>query len=278
MDLFYPPVCFLCNELKENSEPFCEDCAAKLTTPDGMYCQRCGGKRVPLYYETFRCRRCRTLSFRFRKVIVLGEYEDELRTLILRMKTDQSGLLARSVVRLLARQRAAELREAAAELIVPVPMYWHRRLMRGVNSPDFMAEELGNILNIPVAKHLVRRVRPTDLQYMLSARNRKSNVVGAFALNQQNHFLSRFVNHWSKSWLKNWLKMEFGQLEPNPVGKNILLVDDIFTTGSTCNEVAKILRQAGVRNITVCALARAVGFYQKYRDDLFEKLAKKRRN
>jgi ComF family protein len=254
LDLFCPPVCPLCNGLKESGEPFCKLCAAKLVTPNGMFCRRCGGKRFSQIRETAGCMRCRTTEFRFRRVIVLGEYEAELRSIVLRMKTERSGFLARAAAELLALRRNAELREAAPDLIVPVPMYRMRRWWRGINSPDFLAEELGRILNVPVNERLVYRTRPTDLQYMLSARNRSTNVAGAFALRHSMPKLSE---------------------------KSVLLVDDIFTTGSTCNEVAGVLRRAGVRNITVCAVARAEGFYSKYRANLLENLAReeeKKRN
>ncbi|MDR0608804.1 MAG: double zinc ribbon domain-containing protein [Planctomycetaceae bacterium] len=286
-DLFFPLVCPFCNEIMESHDLFCESCTAKLVTPAGMFCKRCGGKRLASNRKTFGCSRCRTTRFRFRRVIVLGEYEAELRELVLRMKTDRSGFWARTVAQLLVRQRSEELGEAKPDLIIPVPMYWWRRLSRGVNSPDILASELGHILNVPVASKLVRRIRPTDLQYTLSARNRNSNVVNAFAINQHqnrlkfflNNLLSRLLNRWCgdcwKSWLTKRLAMRLSLGYGDLSGKNVLLVDDIFTTGSTCNAVAKVLRRAGVRSITVCAFARAVGFYTQRRANLLENLAKK---
>jgi ComF family protein len=269
LDLFFPPVCPLCNELMKSAEPFCEECIAKLTTPDGMFCKRCGGKHPPHSRNIWGCSRCRTTKFRFHRVIVLGEYEAELRELILRMKTDRSGFLARTVTQLLARQRAEEFHKMKPDLIIPVPMYWFRRWSRGVNSPDILAEELGRILQIPVASKLVRRIRPTEVQYVLSAHNRAGNVANAFALKKQNR-LKSFLTKWSKSGLRHLFR-----IYPDLSGKNVLLVDDIFTTGSTCNEIAKVLRKAGVRSITVCAFARAVGYYTQRRANLLENLAKK---
>ncbi|MDR2438896.1 MAG: ComF family protein [Planctomycetaceae bacterium] len=279
LDLFFPPVCPLCNELMKSNEPFCETCAAKLTTPEGMFCKRCGGKCKPYHRNTLGCSRCRTLTFRFHRVIVLGEYEAELRELILRMKTDQSGFLARTVTQLLVRQRIKEFHEIQIDLIIPVPMYWFRRWTRGVNSPDILAEELGRILNVPVAPKLVQRIRPTEVQYLLSAHHRASNVANAFALKKQNNWLNNRLKNGLSYLLSSWLRVEPNTKEkqyyPDLTGKNILLVDDIFTTGSTCNEVAKVLYQAGVRGITVCTFARAVGFYAQRRANLLENLDKK---
>jgi predicted amidophosphoribosyltransferase len=106
---------------------------------------------------------------------------------------------------------------------------------------------------------------------MLSAHNRSTNVANAFALNKHQNRLKI----WWSSWLNRWFKIGTGQYFPDLSGKNVLLVDDIFTTGSTCNEIAKVLRKAGVRRITVCTFARAVGFYTQHRTNLLENLAKK---
>jgi len=153
------------------------------------------------------------------------------------MKTDRTGVLSIAAAKALAIYRRADLESAGADYIVPIPMHRFRRWERGVNSPDLLAEELGRQLKIPVVRYLVRRIRQTDLQYTLSQKGRVENVAGAFALRSPRFYFAR-----------------------TPIaGKNVLLVDDIFTTGSTCNEVAKVLLAGGVKTVTVAALARAAG-------------------
>ena len=156
------------------------------------------------------------------------------------MKTDKTGVLSTAAAKTLTLYRRTELESADADYIVPIPMHRLRRWERGVNSPDLLAEELGRQLKISVVRHFVWRIRQTDLQYTLSHRGRTENVAGAFALRS-----TRF-------WFAG----------PPLSGKNVLLVDDILTTGSTCNEVAKILLAAGVKTVTVAALARAAGANQ----------------
>jgi len=245
LDLLCPPICPVCNDVIEGStEPFCPTCIQKIVTPVGQFCHRCGGRRfvAPNNNNADGCARCRTTKFRFKRVISLGEYESDLRMLVLRMKTDRTGILAISTARMLAISRRAELESVQADFVVPVPMHRLRREDRGVNSPDLLAEELARQLKVPFVRHFLQRVRRTDLQYTLSNQARAENVSDAFAL--------RPPGLWKK----------LGHLAGIPLtGKNIILVDDILTTGATCNEIAKVLLSAGANAVTVATLARAEG-------------------
>ena len=197
--------------------------------------------------NTNECSRCRTTPYRFKRVIALGEYEYDLRVFVLRMKIDRTGILAFSAARTLTQYRRSELENVCADYIVPVPMHRLRRADREVNSPDLLAEELGRQLKIPVAHHFVQRIRPTDLQHTLSGRERRENVAGAFALSPRGL----------------WGRFGFRRFPLSIADKNVLLIDDILTTGSTCNEVTKVLLSAGARSVTVAVLARAEGDYHQ---------------
>ena len=259
LDLLCPPICPVCSEVIENSNlagtpclvgtPFCPTCIQKIVTPVGQFCFRCGGRRfvAPNSNNTDGCVRCRTATFRFKRVIVLGEYVSNLRTLVLKMKTDRTGMLAIATARMLTASRRAELESVQADYVVPVPMHRLRREDRGVNSPDLLAEELARQLQVPFVRHLLRRVRQTDLQYTLSWQARAENVSDAFAL--------RPPGYWQKLLAK--VRGRSAAQFPDLVGKNVLLVDDILTTGATCNEIAKVLLSAGVNTVTVAAVARA---------------------
>ena len=252
LDLLCPPVCPVCGGIHEDSvEPFCPACIQKSVIPAGHFCHRCGGRRFisPNNNDADRCSRCRTADFRFKRAIALGEYEGDLRQLVLRMKTDRTGILAIAAAQMLALSRRSELDSVQADCVVPVPMHCWRQEDRGVNSPDTLAEELARHLKIPFARHLIQRVRRTDLQYTLSRHARTENVQGAFAL--------RPPGLWQKLLLKN--RGQFAVQSPNLTGKTIILVDDILTTGATCNEVTKVLLSAGVRSVTVTVLSRAEG-------------------
>jgi predicted amidophosphoribosyltransferase len=258
LDLLCPPVCPICGKVTEspaeNGELICSACLQKIVTPEGKFCRRCGGRRFVVLDNLNECPRCRTTTFRFKRVIALGEYENDLRLLVLRMKIDRTGILAISAAKALATHRRNDLENAEADYIVPVSMHHLRRLDRGVNSPDTIADELGQRLKIPVVRYLVRRTRSTDLQYTLSRRARAENVADAFTLSPP--------TLWER--LSCRFRLAGTPLSGTPIrqailGKNILLVDDILTTGSTCNAITKVLLAAGVRSVTVAVLARAEG-------------------
>ncbi|MDR1925746.1 MAG: ComF family protein [Planctomycetaceae bacterium] len=269
LDVFFPPLCPLCGVLLSDEQlridgesvsgddsgvgifggilsflfgsfwlplPPCPRCASLLATPSELVCPRCCAKRQLSDLGRSECGRCHGLVFRFDRAVVLGEYEKDLRSIVLRMKTDKSGFLARAVTMLLLSERRRML-SGKFDLIIPVPSHRKRRWWRGVNSPDLIAGELGRKLGVLVQTDIVKRVGETALQYHLSDRARRRNVEGAFAI---------------KDAKKNLLK-----------GKRILLIDDILTTGATCNEITKILKKAGAKKITVCAIARAVGTFNK---------------
>ncbi|MDR2644176.1 MAG: ComF family protein [Planctomycetaceae bacterium] len=246
LNIFFPPLCPICGTFMPAgwSSVFrrglfgwspllpCVNCVSLLVTPEKYICPRCGGVRKRFDFDKPDCNRCRNLIFKFRRAIVLGEYEGELRSIVLRMKTDKSGFYARTLSALLLRDRSKFL-DGLFDLVVPVPIHRKRRWWRGVNSPDLIANEISRGLQIPVSLDAIKRTKETTLQFHLSDQARLQNVTGAFAINPKRMKLLK--------------------------GKRILLIDDILTTGATCNEISKLLKKAGAKNITVCAIARAVG-------------------
>lgn len=148
---------------------------------------------------------------------------------MLRMKRPRGQPLSAAMARLLALRRGPQLAELGADLIVPVPMHWARRLGRGVNGPETLAECLARLLGIPVRRRVLSRSRNTLPQASLRRSERFRNVRGAFRVRAGYH------------------------LE----GRRVLLVDDILTTGATCSEAAKTLKQAGATMVAAAVVARA---------------------
>ena len=106
------------------------------------------------------------------------------------------------------------------EAVVPVPLHSSRRRKRGFNQAELLARELGRRMQIPVYARAVFRIRNTRPQKQLDGRERQENLKGAFAV--------------SKRW---------------NCPKSVLLVDDIYTTGSTIHRIAGLLKKAGVQKV-----------------------------
>jgi ComF family protein len=135
--------------------------------------------------------------------------------------------LARPLAELM-RRRGGELL-AEADCVVPVPLHWRREYARGFNQ----ARELCRYLELPVVEALVR-TRHTRAQVELAAERRRTNVAGAF----------RERRGWRRA--------------PEVYGRNVLLVDDVSTTGATLESCARVLRQCGASSVFALTAARAV--------------------
>lgn len=154
-----------------------------------------------------------------------------MRDVVLKIKHAWYEPLAMTMGRLLA-QRIAELPlPARPDLIVPVPMHWLRRLARGTNAAQTLAETLAGELSIPMGGDLVRYRRLTARQSSLPASERRENVRGAYAVSSAYDIR----------------------------GATILVVDDVITTAATCDEAARVLRRAGAERVFAAAVARAGG-------------------
>lgn len=270
LELLYPSRCmrcerFLCESRLEEEEHrgvfLCEECLKEIVPPHGKtFCPLCGcfflgstdispkhtpsGETVPGVTPApsrKRCVHCPKQGFLFSQVIPLGEYEFTLRDAILEMKEERSGFQATHFSRLLFQLRRSQLEDFSPELILPVPMHFSRRFSRGVNSPEHIAETLGKSLNVSVYKDVIMRKKATKPQFSLNPEQRAKNVSGVFGLRTRS-FRSRFLS--------------------DPIrtiaGKRVLLVDDILTTGTTANEISRVLLQHGAAEIAVTVLGKSL--------------------
>jgi ComF family protein len=174
----------------------------------------------PLDHEG-RCALCRSGLRGFDAAYAFGAYEGALRKLIHLFKYGRMRTLARPLGGLLTR---ALPRDESFDAIVPVPLYWRRRLQRGFNQAELLARGISRSTGIPVARAL-RRVQATPTQAGLSNSARRRNVAAAF--------VSR-----------------------NAAGQRILLIDDVLTTGSTATACANALKRAGAKRVALLTVAR----------------------
>ena len=168
-----------------------------------------------------RCALCRGGLRGFDAAYSFGAYEGVLRELIHLYKYGKIRTLAQPLSALLVR---ALPRDEAFDAMVPVPLYWRRRLRRGFNQAELLARGVALRTGIPVSTAL-GRVRPTPAQAGLSNSARRQNMSQAFRAR-------------------------------NVKGKRILLIDDVMTTGATAAACAIALKQAGARRVALLTVAR----------------------
>lgn len=231
LHLVYPGVCGVCGRLlPPDLGDFCAICAEGLSADPHPICPRCAGTVGPFAQTTRGCPACRARTFHFERAVRLGPYEGLLREVVLRLKHVSGEPLAELMGALWARRRDPELAALGAEVVVPVPLHWWRRLGRGYNQSEALARSLAGVLGLPCRPRWLRRVRPTPRQTGQTPAGRWLNVRGAFRCPR-----------------------------PQPVkGRTVLLVDDVLTTGGTCSEAARALREAGAARVHAAVLARSV--------------------
>jgi ComF family protein len=230
LGLVLPPRCVWClrDDFEFASGPMlCDECQSTLIGKPAFRCPRCG-VALPSGEAHF-CAGCHDRRPRFDRVVPLGSYTDQLRDCVLQLKGPGHEALAAALGQLLAERHAAAFNELKADVVLAVPMHWTRRLMRRANNAELLAAALARRLRVPYYHRGLRRVRNTRKQGPMLRTERLLNVRGAFRLHSE---------------------LDLRE-------KNVIVVDDVLTTGATCNEVAKVLRREGAAEVTVAVLARA---------------------
>jgi ComF family protein len=240
--LLFPPRCACCQE--DLPGPLgevllCEACREQLAPPDWEGCPRCGGTAprqaagggAPFPSRSAGCPLCTARRFAFDGVVVLGEYDALLREVILRMKRPTAEPLARVMGELFVERRGAALEALEVACVVAIPSFWLRKMRQGGGSPSVVAQQIARRLKIPLRSGWLLRRRNTLPQADLTPLERVRNVRGAFGVRRS---------------------ARLG-------GRRVLLVDDILTTGATCDEVARMLKQAGAAAVFAAVLGRAHG-------------------
>lgn len=219
-ELIYPTCCAGCGRL---GPLICQDCYDLLPIIDSKICTKCG---KPSNYLVEECRDCRKKHFFFSQSRSFGLYQGNLRELVRKLKYGNCRGLAEIFAHLLIEHSDAALFEV--DVITYVPLSRRKQGERGFNQAQLLANGIASKLGLPLMD-LLHQTKETKDQSKLPANDRGRNVKGAF------------------------LVKDDSEIED----ARILLVDDVFTTGSTVNECSKVILAAGAKLVKVATVARA---------------------
>lgn len=227
LDILYPRhiKCIFCgNELNENEDKeTCENCVDKLPFIINA-CPKCGNHMTD--GEMGVCFECKTKNYEFEQAVSVFEYSGQVVKAIHKFKYNSCKPYFEPLGEYLCETLAGWGIEP--DLITFVPMSNKRQKQRGFNQAELLAKFVANCFDLPSAG-VVEKVKENSNQANLDYRTRQENIKDCFAV-----------------------KKAYRQILQN---LTVLLIDDIFTTGATCNEISKILKLAGAKKIYILTIA-----------------------
>jgi ComF family protein len=227
LDLALPRLCAICREPVEG-EGLCPACWSKLSFISRPYCERLG---IPFVYDPgpgILSMEAIAAPPAYQRARAAVRFDETSRGLVHALKYGDRLDLAPMMGRWLT-QAGRELL-AEADALVPVPLHWRRHWARRFNQSAILAVAVAQGCGRPIAARALKRVKHTAQQVGLSRTQRAANIQGAFRVPPD------------------------GKAEV--VGRRLVLIDDVLTSGATVEGCAKTLLRAGARNVDVLVFAR----------------------
>lgn len=229
LNIITPHVCHICG--KGADSYLCKDCIHGINLITEGFCSVCGVPFISKSPFLHTCGTCIKKKPKFTKARSIGVYEGILRDAVHKFKYNGKTSLAKPLGLFMA-ERVSSIfsRKAEAFLVIPVPLHKKRLKERGFNQSLLLARGIAEIHHIPLDYLNLKRIRYTEPQINLKGEERLKNIRGAFAVENARIF-------------KN---------------QEILLIDDVYTTGATVAECTKVLKKSGAKGVFVLTLARAL--------------------
>ncbi len=234
ISLLLPADCRVCQHPLEPSNItfVCIDCWSKIKWLKAPYCSRCSRplssalKSIPI----FLCPECRRQNVYFNRAFIPTLYQGVMKKVIHLLKYNKKTGIMRSLKKIIE-SYFDHLNSPLPELdlVVAIPLHRKKLRERGFNQAELIAKVVAKHLQVRLTKGNLKRIKATITQTFLDREGRRRNLRKAFVVKNKDEFQA----------------------------KNVLLVDDVYTTGTTIKEAAKVLKEARAKNICVFALARA---------------------
>ncbi len=225
LEILYPRKCPVCDRIvRPKGALICPPCRKRVSLIDEPRCKSCG--KALMFEEKEYCGNCSRQRHHFVRGLALMNYDSVARKILGDLKYRNRRDNADYVAAEMAVRLGEEILKMEPDALIPVPVHPRRRRVRGFNQAGLLAEKLGERLRIPVRQDLLFRVKNTRPQKELGSLGRLNNLLDAFA-----------VKDWDASL------------------KRVILIDDIYTTGSTAEACTRVLLAAGARQVYVVSAA-----------------------
>ncbi|MCM1535451.1 MAG: double zinc ribbon domain-containing protein [Clostridium sp.] len=225
--MVFPRRCPVCDEIvRPFGAKICKMCEPKLRRIREPWCMKCGKK---LHQEEEYCADCRRRRHRYIRGRALYEY-DSVAASVYRFKYGKRREYAEYFGEEMSRQLGGFIRQIKPDALIPIPLHKKRMQKRGYNQAALLAKKMGDCLGVPVYDKLLLRVKNTMPLKRQNLEERQNNLKRAFNMAQ------------------NDVKLN-----------TIIIIDDIYTTGSTIDEAAYVLQAAGISRIYFITLACGAG-------------------
>lgn len=225
LNILFPESCPVCQQSSSEhaTAPLCPECWQSIVPYEGPICKKCG---KPLLSEASTiCGECLTDEPAFDWARSFGIYENILKKGINLLKYHGKKRLSKPLSNFLC-----YLDLPAAHAIIPVPVHNNRLRQRGFNQSALLGRYLAKTLQIELILNCLVKIKDTLPQVGLRSKERNENIKRSFSVRNKDLI----------------------------VGKKILLLDDVITTGATIRECSKVLKKAGAEDIYVIALAHGI--------------------
>ena len=229
LDLVFPVFCVDCKTKLKISDSFvCSNCFTKIRLLTKKKCRKCSHE-IGNFSTTDICNSCHSKRFYFKNCVALIEYNDIARTIFHEIKFKKRRNLLMIFDKVMQSKIDAITHIAQDSTIIPVPMRLGHKRKRTFNQAEIIAKKIAKITKQNFMELLIKN-KSTKQQSLLTQKDRLKNLCGSFAVKKNK----------------------------NIKGKRILIIDDVITTGSTLNECAKELMNAGAREVNCITIARSI--------------------